>query len=92
MTLYPNRFFSKLTAVGLIVAACLLAGCGRKSGLDLPPSASGYQQTPGAAEDTSGPSSATAQGNLYEPSSGADKPVVAPKGTKKRIILDPLLD
>lgn len=92
MTLRSNNSYPKLTVVGLIAMACLLAGCGRKANLDLPPSASVSSQTPGPLDDTSASSSAVAQGNLYEPSAGGEKPLVAPKGAKKRIILDSLLD
>lgn len=92
MTLRSNRSSPKLAAIGLVALACLLAGCGRKSNLDLPPSAAASAQTPGALDDNSASSAAVAQGNLYEPSSGGEKPLAAPKGNKKRIILDSLLD
>jgi predicted small lipoprotein YifL len=35
----PARLASALALTGLLIAALSLAGCGRKSGLDLPPSA-----------------------------------------------------
>ena len=80
----------------LIALACALAGCGRKGNLDLPPGGSDYQGAPGPATDNnSAPaqSAATAQGNLYETGTNApDKGPVAPRGPKKRIILDPILD
>ncbi len=86
---------SKLTAVALIVAACALGGCGRKGGLDLPPGAS-VQGEPTAAQnpDSSyGPAgAATSQGNVFEATPGLNPLAVAPKGPKKRIILDPILD
>jgi predicted small lipoprotein YifL len=56
--------------------ALALGACGRKSGLDLPPSAAA-QQTPGSPAGTGlGPDG---------------KPVAAP-GQKRRILLDTLLD
>jgi predicted small lipoprotein YifL len=77
-------------AVVLLSALALtLAGCGRKGGLDLPPSASGAPptQTSDAASDPS----AASHGNLFNPSYGSDTPPQAPKGQKKPFILDPLL-
>ncbi|MBN8980906.1 MAG: lipoprotein [Rhizobiales bacterium] len=88
-----SRNSSAITAVTLIALACALAGCGRKGNLDLPPSTSSYQAAPGVLDDTSAaPESATSQGNVYQTDSNADKTLVAPKGPKKRIILDPILD
>ena len=84
-----------MTAVLLIAFACALAGCGRKGPLDLPPSASGYQGTPGQTDDNNSPAAqpaATAQGNLYDTTVNSNKSIIAPKGPKKRIILDPILD
>jgi len=85
-----------MTAVVLIALACALAGCGRKGGLDLPPGASAYEGAPGESNNSSSLAAqpaATAQGNVYD--SGVvniDRGPVAPKGPKKRIILDPILD
>ena len=79
----------------LIVLSCAFAGCGRKGNLDLPPGASDYQGAPGQADDNGAPASqsaATAQRNLYDPTTNSDKSLIAPKGPKKRIILDPILD
>lgn len=90
MTTGSSRISSKITAVVLIALTCALAGCGRKGNLDLPPSTSSYQAAPGPLDDTS--SAATAQGNLYETGTNSEKSLVAPKGAKKRIILDPILD
>ncbi len=88
-------FVSKLAAVALIVAACALAGCGRKGGLDLPPGASSAQITPTAQSNPdsqyTAAGAATAQGNVFDATPGAD-PTVAPKGPNKRILLDSLLD
>jgi len=84
-----------MTAVTLIALACALAGCGRKGNLDLPPSASNYQAAPGPQDDKNTVAvepAATAQGNVYQTDTNADKTVYAPKGPKKRIILDPILD
>jgi predicted small lipoprotein YifL len=80
----------------LIAAACTLGGCGRKGGLDLPPSA-GAQGAPTAAQNadshyTGAAGAATSQGDVFEATPGMDPLAVAPRGPKKRIILDPLLD
>ena len=96
VTTRSSLISSKMTAVLLIALTCALAGCGRKGNLDLPPSTSDYQGGPGSAPDNSSApaqSAATAQGNLYETGTNAtDKGPVAPRGPKKRIILDPILD
>ena len=86
-----------MTAVLLIVLACALAGCGRKAGLDLPPGASNAQATSGAVDDTGtaqAEPAATAKGDLYSSggTNSTDRGPIAPRGPKKRIILDPILD
>ena len=74
-------------AVVLLSAVALaLAGCGRKGGLDLPPSASGAPPAQTAESDP-----AASHGNLFNPSYGSDAPPQAAKGQKKAFILDPLL-
>jgi predicted small lipoprotein YifL len=97
--------FSKLAVAGVIVLA--LAGCGRKGGLDLPPDATSAQVAPkGEGEVLSGEirsgegqqpqngpaRAATAQGNVFDATRGDRRFAVAPRGEKKRIILDPILD
>jgi predicted small lipoprotein YifL len=78
-------------AIILLSAAVLaLGGCGRKGGLDLPPTASSAQPmgtAPGdsEAEQASKPS-------VFNPYYGTDAPPAAPKGSKKAFILDPLLN
>lgn len=89
-------FTSKLAAIALIAAACALTGCGRKAGLDLPPGANAAQAVPTPQSNpdsqytTAG--AATAQGNVFDSSRGANAQSVAPKGPNKRIFLDSLLD
>ncbi len=87
-----SNSFSKLTAIGLIALTCMLAGCGRKAGLDLPPGASADQKAAAEAdENVANPNSATnLQNEIYRPpGSGV---AVAPRGQKKRIPLDAILD
>jgi predicted small lipoprotein YifL len=81
----PFRRIAVAVAAAL-VAALALAGCGRKSGLDLPPMASAGDQTapgqpaPAAREPTSGPTL------------GPDGRPVAPQTDKRRTPLDWLLN
>lgn len=91
-----NRSLSKLAAIGLVVASCALAGCGRKAGLDLPPGAGGADQKnaqgPGSENTQGNPNSATnLQSDVYRPP-GSSSIAVAPRGEKKRIPLDAILD
>ncbi|ACF03712.1 lipoprotein [Rhodopseudomonas palustris] len=77
----PSRW-----ALLVIVAATLaLSGCGRKSGLDLPP---GAADTPSAAPATK----PEAKGDVFDSSYGTNAPPSAAKGRKRSTILDPLLD
>jgi predicted small lipoprotein YifL len=76
--------------VFLAAATLVLAGCGRKGGLDLPPTASEQSRAAAAAEDHD--RDAAAKGNLFDPSYGMNSDPAASKGTKKSFILDPLLD
>jgi predicted small lipoprotein YifL len=72
----------------LSAAALALAGCGRKSGLDLPP----YAPAPSVlaapvdteAEQANKPS-------VFNPYYGTEAPPAATKGPKKAFVLDPLL-
>jgi predicted small lipoprotein YifL len=84
----------KLAAV--LLAAMALGACGRKGGLDLPPSASaapaGSGSTPTAQVDPDEKAAAAAQNNLFNSANPADRSKYAPKLPPKRIILDPILD
>ncbi len=77
---------SRWAVILLSAAALALAGCGRKSGLDLPPTASVQPSNAPQANDAATP------GSVFDPSFGVNKDPVAPKGQKKSFILDPLLD
>jgi predicted small lipoprotein YifL len=67
-----------------------LAGCGRKAGLDLPPTAS----APSAAEAQANADAerAASKPSVFNPNYGTDAPPTAPKGAKKAFVLDPLLN
>jgi predicted small lipoprotein YifL len=78
-------------ALILLSAAVLaLGGCGRKGGLDLPPSAS--PQAAAAAQANADHEPSTSKPSVFDPSYGTDAPPAAPKGTKRSFILDPLLN
>jgi len=98
VTSRSHRSHSKLTVVALIALACALGGCGRKAGLDLPPGAqgaSGASQEPGseyapAANSNSGGMTGQAA-EVYRPP-GSSTIAIAPRGEKKRIPIDAILD
>jgi predicted small lipoprotein YifL len=85
---------SRLFAVAVLAAMTLALGaCGRKGGLDLPPSASAVPVANGAAVTEPEAKAATAaQDNLFNSGNPSDKMRYAPKLPPKRIILDPILD
>lgn len=91
MTFRSNRTFSKPTALALLVVACALAGCGRKAGLDLPPGAAQPAGAQGRAEAAPGEPVA-AQRDVFDPVAATDKAPRAPRGERKRIPLDAILD
>lgn len=91
-----NGPLTRLAVIGALVAALGLAGCGRKGPLDPPP---------GAAAVAPAQESAPATPTLIQPIGGSapgqssdsagitrEGAAVAPKGVKKRIPIDVLLD
>ena len=70
----------------LSVTALALGGCGRKAGLDLPPSAPPQANAVGDTE-----SERAAQPGVFNPTYGSEASPTAPRGSKKPFILDPLL-
>ncbi len=88
--MFNSNALAKLAAATLIALA--LAGCGRKGGLDLPPSAA---TNPNAAIAASESEIAEAEREAAAASVFNPNPrdqVVAGKGRKRPFILDPLLD
>jgi predicted small lipoprotein YifL len=76
-------------AVALLAAAALmLAGCGRKGPLDLPP-ASTPQSSAAMQGDTE--AERTNKPTVFNPTYGTEASPAAPKGGKKSFVLDPLL-
>lgn len=76
----------------LIALTCALAGCGRKAGLDAPPGVAANQADSPSADVQTNPNSAgNLQSEIYRPP-GSGSVATAPKGQKKRIPLDAILD
>ena len=76
------------TIILLSTAALALAGCGRKGGLDLPPTASSAAvavPVDSDAEEAGRPS-------VFNPYYGTEAPPAATRGRKKAFVLDPLLN
>lgn len=86
MNRFHDRRILRLAMVGALAGALGLGACGRKGPLDPPPSASlaGEQQT---ANPMTSPMVAPIGS---QPKSGADDQI--PKGPKKHIFLDDLLN
>ncbi len=84
---------SKAAAAGLLVALALALGaCGRKAGLDLPPSAAAAPVGAEVGEPAGTTSAAAAQQETANAGNPSDRTSYAPKLPPKRIILDPILD
>ena len=71
--------FARIAAIGALVAALGLAGCGRKAGLDPPPGATAAETSPSRPD--------------LEPAIGPDgKVIAAPQGPKRSTFIDWLLN
>jgi predicted small lipoprotein YifL len=79
-------------AVVVLSAATLALGaCGRKGGLDLPPTANTPTASAVAPASADTEAEAASRPTVFNPSYGTDAAPIAPKGAKKPFILDPLL-
>jgi predicted small lipoprotein YifL len=77
----------------LSVTALALGGCGRKAGLDLPPTAAAPQaQATSQATSSDTEAERAAQPGVFNSTYGSEAGPSAPKGGKKKFVLDPLLD
>lgn len=86
-----NRRLSPTWAIVVLgVAALALAGCGRKGGLDLPPTAASASTANSPPPDSQGV--AASKPSVFNSSYGANAPPSAARGSKQPFILDPLLD
>jgi predicted small lipoprotein YifL len=86
---------SKLLALAVLAASALALGaCGRKAGLDLPPSAAAAPaaQATTQTDPNAKTGAAAAQGNLFNTGNTSDRTMYAPKLPPKRIVIDPILD
>jgi predicted small lipoprotein YifL len=72
------------------VAVLALGGCGRKSTLDLPPTASPQAAAAAQANADHEPAESS-KPSVFNPYYGTDAPPAAAKGNKRPFILDPLL-
>jgi predicted small lipoprotein YifL len=75
------------TLLVVSAAALMLAACGRKGPLDLPPNAA---QLSSAPTDTA--TDAAGKPSVFNSTYGTEASPSAPRGNKKPFILDPLLD
>jgi len=84
----------RLTGAIVLLAATALAlgGCGRKGGLDLPPTAASASTASVAAPTNAAAEAVHGPGVFTSAFSSTEAPPVAPKGKKKPFVLDPLLD
>jgi predicted small lipoprotein YifL len=89
VTGFNHSAAAKLALLGAAALLIALGGCGRKSGLDLPPTVS--VPPPQAGATAQAPRPPTNPLGLLDPTAHDEQPQAAP-GQKKRIILDPILD
>jgi predicted small lipoprotein YifL len=90
-----DRPLLRLALIGALAASLGLAACGRKGPLDPPPGASLEGQPQANVPDLMGPKRATpigGQARAGNPGVGAAGQPLAPKGPKKQIPLDVLLN
>ena len=69
-----NRALARMAVISVLAAALGLAGCGRKSGLDLPPSAA--VSDPGPAGDPKQVSAIGPDGKPAAPKTGPKTPTI----------------
>jgi predicted small lipoprotein YifL len=80
-----SRLFARLAVFGVLACALGLAACGRKGGLDPPPSA----MTNEPVVQGTGPDQAP---GVAQPGYAPDGRPVTPQGVKKRLPMDVILD
>ena len=94
MSRFFDRPFLRLALIGLAAAALGLSACGRKGALDSPPGASLAGEQSITPNPLSSPVATPIGGHAKEGDPGvrADGQPLAPKGPKKQIPLDVLLN
>jgi predicted small lipoprotein YifL len=85
----PNRSFSFVAMIGALALALPLAACGRKGSLDPPPG--GYVLEQGASRTPTTSRGAT-RSQDKEPEYDEDGRPIAPKGLKRKLPADWLID
>jgi len=79
LTSLSDLRLARIAAIGALIAALGLAGCGRKGGLDPPPGATAADTSPSRPD--------------LEPAIGPDGKVMpSPQGPKRRTLIDWLLN
>jgi predicted small lipoprotein YifL len=84
-----SRLILRFAALGALVAAFALAGCGRKGPLDPPPGTSMQQPV---AQEQSGSGETPGQSGAQAIEYGPDGRPLAPQGRKKKLRADWLID
>jgi predicted small lipoprotein YifL len=94
VTRFFDRPFFRLALIGLAVASIALTACGRKGPLDPPPGASLAGEQQAETNSMSNPIAAPIGGQTKygDAGVGPDGRPLAPKGPKKQIPLDVLLN
>lgn len=96
MSPMTSRPILRLAAIGVVLAALGLAGCGRKGPLDPPPSASAAPTAPAATGPMSPMGTSLFGDNTASPASVETQPGTdgqpVPKGQKRSLPLDVLLN
>ena len=94
MSPFRDRPFLRLALIGALVASLGLAACGRKGPLDPPPGASLAGEKANTPNPSVNPMASPIGGQATDdnPGVGADGRPLAPKGPKKHIPLDVLLN
>lgn len=93
---FSQSSFGRLALIGVLAAALGLAACGRKGPLDPPPGASleGVAQpnAPNLMTRTNAPKAIGSESDDGNPGVDENGRARAPKGPKKRILLDNILN
>ncbi len=94
MSTLPDRQYCRLALVAALAASLGLTACGRKGSLDPPPSASVTGEPQASADALLTPVATPIGGRAADGNPGVDKngQAMAPKGPKKSIPLDVLLN
>jgi predicted small lipoprotein YifL len=86
----PGYQLLRFATLGMLVAMFLLSGCGRKGPLDPPPASS--SAPPPAANVPSDADDASGQAAAKPSDFGQDGKPIAPRGAKKKLPADVLID